>query len=129
MVDKVLFSQDGSSNSDWIVSFWITYNNGKQLLISRNKLGTLHSQKIKEIYIAIPIPSINIVSWGVEDNQYIYGPDHYHTILKNFWVEQVDFNLFSNRTDCIYDCLRRAIQRAFFEGFTVGGIKVKDRLI
>lgn len=129
IVDQVLLNKGFATKNDWLVEFKAVYNNGRHLLISRNKLGTLYSDKTKEINIIIPIPSIQVVSWGVEDKQYIYSPDHYDSILRNFWLEEVDFRQFSNRSDYINDCIRRAIEKAFFEGFTVGGVKVSDKAL
>ena len=129
IVDALLSSKGFSTKNDWLIQFRACYNNGRQLLITRNKFGTYPKDKIKEITLAIPIPSIRTVTWGVEDNQYINGPDHYDPIIKNFWAEEVNFYQFSNRSDYIYSCLRKGIKRAFFEGFTVGGIKVVVREI
>ncbi|MVM37270.1 hypothetical protein GO730_05845 [Spirosoma sp. HMF3257] len=124
IADQILLNNYFSEKNDWLINFIASYNNGRQLLITRNKIGTYSKDKIKEITLAIPIPSIRTVTWGVEDNQYIYGPDHYDQILKNFWAEEVNFHQFSNRSDYVYSCLKKGIERAFFEGFTVGGIKV-----
>lgn len=129
LVDSILLKNDLSTKNDWLIVFRVVYNNGRQLLISKNRFGTLYSDRIKEIHIVIPIPSIQGVPWGVKDNQYIYGPDHYQTLLKNFWVEEVHVLQFNTRADYIYDCLRRAIERAFFEGFTVGGVKIVAKSI
>ncbi len=122
--DQILLTNNLSDKNDWTINFIARYNNGRHLLITKNKVGTYPKDKIKAITLAIPIPSIRIVDWGVEDDQYIFGSDHYDQLSKNFWVEEVSFHQFSNRSDYIYDCLKRGIEKSFFEGFTVGGTKV-----
>ena len=124
-VDEILEKNNFSNQNDWIIKLRATYNNGKQLLISKNKFGTLTSDKIKEITIVIPIPSIHKISWGCEDEQYIYKENHYDEILHNFLVLDINLSDFSNREDYILDCLRRGIKKVFQEGITVNGIKVK----
>lgn len=123
-VDNILDSNNLGNLSDWEIQFKATYNNGRKLLISKNRLGSRPSDKIKEIVIIIPIPKLENASWGVSKYQYIYEESHYDKLLKNFWELNVNYSDFPNRTDYILDCMRRAIKFCFDEGFTVDGVKV-----
>ena len=123
-VNSILSKNSFTNKNDWVINFQANYNNGTKLLISKNKFGTYSKDKIKQIFIPIPIPTN--VSWGVKTEQHTYEATHYDKIINNFWVLDVNFSDFQNREEYILDCMRRAIKKAFEEGFTVGGIKVKD---
>jgi Immunity protein 9 len=109
----------------WSLFFQATYNNARGVLVSKNSIGSSRSEKIKEILIVIPIPLKENVEWGVEEKQHTYGKDHYDKLMKNFWALEVDYAQYTNRQDYIIGCLRSGIKKAFEEGFTVGGVKVK----
>lgn len=110
---------------DWKLRFRTVYNNGKQLLISKNKFGTLITEKCKEITIVIPIPPTETVPWGVKQEQYVYKKDHYDEIKMNFNVLEICYADFNNRTDFIEYCLRKSIEYCFFNGITIKGTKIK----
>ena len=110
---------------EWDIEFRAVYNNGRQLLVSKNKLGTYPSDKYKQITIAIPIPKKEEIFWGVESAQYVFGMDHYYRFLKNFNALEVDIYKFDNRSDYIIDCLSRAIEYSFINGIVVMGVKLK----
>ena len=124
-VDHILEINLLSNQNDWVIQFRATYNNGKQLLISKNKFGSYSSDKIKEITIPIPIPLINEVSWGVNQEQHIYKDSHYDNLLDNFWSLDVNIDDFTNREDYILDCMRRAIKLCFEKKYTVNGVKLR----
>ena len=113
---------------DWKIQFIAVYNNGRKLLISKNKFGTLSSEKRKEITIVIPIPSVDISSWGIEKEKYIYNIDHYDKIITNFTSLEVFYHDFDNRADFIEDCLRRAVEYCFNAGITIKGNNVKLKI-
>lgn len=123
--DAIIDSIDFNNLEGWEIQFRAIYTNGKQLLISKNKIGTYTSDKYKEITIPIPIPAIDVVPWGVREDQHIYDENHYDKIMKNFNSLDVDFYSFKNRADYILDCLRRAIRFSFESGITIAGIKLK----
>lgn len=106
------------------IQFRATYTNGKWLLISKNRFGSYTSDNIKEITIPIPIPIDEKVSWGVKSKQHTFKEDHYDGLLDNFWVLDIDYTNFSNRTDYIMECMRRAIDLCFEKGYTVNGVKL-----
>ena len=111
--------------ADWEIEFRAVYNNARQLLVSKNRLGTYPSDKYKEVTIVVPIPERENVSWGVESNQFIYGIDHYDSLMKNFSALKVDFGNFKNRSDYIKDCISRAIDNCFINGIVINGTKLK----
>jgi hypothetical protein len=112
---------------DWILIFQAGYNNGKVPLVSKNKLGSYTSDKMKYIKVVIPIPLKSEISWGVKPDQHLYGKDHYDKLMKNFWELAVDYSIYHNRTDYITACLKAGIKKAFEKGFTVGGVKLKAK--
>ncbi len=71
-VDAILVLNSFIDPHDWILTFNANYNNGRTLLVSKNKLGSYKADKVKEITIVIPIPSIDVVVWGVKNESYIY---------------------------------------------------------
>lgn len=115
-------------NSDWVVRFRAAYTNSRKLLVSKNKLGTYPSDKTKQITIAIPIPLIDDVTWGVSPEQHAFKIDHYDELIDNFWELDVDFKIYNGRTDYILDSMRRGIRESFERGFNVGGIKIQSKL-
>lgn len=126
-VNTILKENSFAELNDWEIKFRAIYTNSRQLLISKNRFGTYPKEKIKEISIPIPIPTIDIISWGITKDQHIYEDTHYDKLLKNFWNLDVNYSDFSSRTNYILDCLRKAIKFCFEEGFTVNGIKVKTK--
>ena len=53
---KAMQDNDLTLPDDWQLIFHANYNNGKIPLVSRNKLGSYRSDKMKYITIVIPIP-------------------------------------------------------------------------
>lgn len=111
--------------NDWILIFHANYSNGKKTLVSKNKLGSFASDKMKYVTIVIPIPLISEIEWGVLPEQHLYGKDHYDKLMKNFFELDVKFQNYTNRTDYITACIKTGINKALLEGITVGGVKVK----
>ena len=124
---KAMQDNDLTLPDDWQLIFHANYNNGKIPLVSRNKLGSYTSDKMKYITIVIPIPLKSEIAWGVYPEQYLYKKDHYDKLMKNFFELAVDYKNYTNRNDYIIACLKAGIKKAFEEGFTVGGIKVKAK--
>jgi|GEM_PF-1764041 len=124
-IHQIMQENNLSIPSDWILLFDATYNNGKVPLVAKNKLGSYPSDKMKYIKIVIPIPLKSEMEWGVNPEQHLYKKGHYDKLMKNFFELDVDYNDYVNRTDYIIGCMKAGIKRAFEEGFTVGGTKVK----
>lgn len=114
---------------DWVLLFKAVYTNGRIPLVSKNKIGGYPSDRMKYITIIIPIPLESEISWGVKPEQHLYGKDHYDKLMKNFWELAVDYRSYNNRSEYITACLKAGIKKAFEEGFTVGGVKLKAKKI
>lgn len=127
LIHKIMKENDLTIPDDWILTFQASYNNGKTPLVSKNKLGSYTSDKMKDITIAIPIPLKSEISWGVEPVQHLYGKNHFDKLMRNFWELDINYRNYNNRTDYITACLKAGIKKAFEEGFTVGGVKVKAK--
>lgn len=127
--DKILDNFKKDNLKDWQVIFLFRLNNTEKILISKNRFGSIPSQKQKEITIHIPIPMKNVVAWGVYNEQHIYkDASHLNHLIQNFNTLEVNFKDFNNRTDYIVDSVRRAIKLCFENGFTVNGVKIKTPL-
>lgn len=123
--DEVLQNVKDESCKDWEVVFLFRFNNTERILISKNRFGSVVSQKKKEIIIHIPIPMKNIVSWGVNDEQYVYkDATHLNNLLKNFNTLEVNYKDFNNRTDYIIDSAKRVVKFCFENEVTVNGVKI-----
>jgi hypothetical protein len=125
--DKIVESIKDEKLKDWEVHFIFRYNNVKQILIYTQG-RSYPKEKYKEITIHIPIPTIDIISWGVTKDQHIYDSNHLDKKIKNFDCLEVVFSKYENREDYIMDCMRRAIKFSFDNGFTINGIKLKNNL-
>ncbi|OJW38562.1 MAG: hypothetical protein BGO54_21865 [Sphingobacteriales bacterium 46-32] len=111
--------------NDWEVTFRFRYNHVKQILIYL-KERSYPVEKYKEITIHIPIPVKGNVPWGVDLEQYLYKDENYlNKLMKNFHCLDVDYLAFNNRQDYMINCMCRAVEYCFTEGFTINGIKVK----
>jgi hypothetical protein len=97
-------------------------------LVTKNKLGSYTSDKTKEIMVAMPIPTIDKVPWGVQDSQHIYKESRFDDLMKNFHPLDVDYRDFHSRTDYILACMRAGISTSFDQGFTVNKEKIKSKL-
>lgn len=126
-VNSIIVSNALQIPDDWALIFDVGYNNGRIPLLSKNRFGTYPSDKMKYIKIVIPIPLESEISWGVKPEQHLYGKDHYDKLMKNFWELAVDYRSYNNRTEYITACLKAGIKKAFEEGFTVGGVKLKAK--
>ena len=125
-VDQLLINHSLIDSTDWTLYFQANFNNGKHILVTKNKLGNYRSDRVKEISIVIPLPLIDVVPWGVEESRHGTKPTHFDDIIHNFWVlEDVDVTKFTSLHDYALDCMRRGIKKAFHEGFTIGGVKIK----
>jgi hypothetical protein len=111
--------------SDWALIFQAGFSNGKKPLVSKNRIGSYSSDKLKYITVIIPIPLVSEIGWGVRPVQHLYNKDHYDKLMKNFYALNIDYNDYSSREDYITACLKEGIIKSFQEGFTVGGIKIK----
>jgi hypothetical protein len=124
-VEKIVEDTGFSNQTDWEPQFNAHFTNAREVLVSKNRLGSYPSDRVKEIAIVIPVPYIEAVPWGVKREQHTYDIDHFDKLMKNFSPLGVDYAAFSNRTDYIVDSMRRGIRHSLHEGFTVNKVKLK----
>ena len=124
---EIMHKNSLSLPEDWMLIFQAGYNNARVPLVAKNKLGSYPSDKMKYIKIVIPVPLLSEIEWGVKPEQHLYPKEHYDKLMKNFWELDINFRNFNNRSDYITACLKKGIKKAFEEGFTVGGMKVKAK--
>jgi len=96
VADSYLNACSAEGIDDWEIEFRAVYNNARQLLISKNGLGTYPSDKYKSITVVVPIPKKEDVSWGVDARQYVFGIDHYDDLMKNFNLLDPHFENLDN---------------------------------
>lgn len=121
--DKLITQTNLIALQGWELEFWTTYGSQSPIRVFK-KYPSHKRSKRKSIFIHIPIPTKDIIAWGVNPNQQVtigtIPNEHMHCSYLD-----VSFDRFSNRTDYILDSMRRAISFCFEEGFTVNSIKVK----
>ena len=121
--DKILKSVDEVILKDWEIQFRGIYGKGSVLKVYKKMPSNLND-KLKLITVHIPIPKTYIVKWGVDDTHFIsVGKPPNED--KNMYLLDVNFQQFTNRTDYILDCMRRAIKFCFQDGITVKSVKIK----
>ncbi|MBL7787677.1 MAG: hypothetical protein JNM36_17350 [Chitinophagales bacterium] len=108
---------------DWQIIFNPVYNNGSQLRIGK-KTKSYVMDKEKWITIHIPIPTKDIVTWGVDASQLLKTPDPPNA-AKYLVYLPIDTTLFTNRFDYIVATLRQGILFSLQDGFMVNGKKIK----
>ncbi len=121
--DELLQLNNFVGLENWEVQFRATYGKDSMVKIY-TKMSSYKNERQKLIIIHIPIPTTDTIEWGVDSNQYIYSANNPNAD-KNLYFLKIDYSQFANRQDYIIDCIRRGIRKAFEEGFTVNGIKVK----
>jgi Immunity protein 9 len=121
--DEILKQVKNDSLKDWKVQFRGIYGKGLSIRIFK-KMPSYPKDRQKEITVHIPIPTSDVVSWGVNPDQQIEVARHPNE-AKNAALLDVNFSDFANRTDYILNCFRRAINFCFEDGFTINGVKVK----
>ncbi len=124
-IEKIIETAEFVEQIEWDLYIRAAFINAREVLVSKNRLGSFPSLKRKEITIVIPIPYIEVVSWGVEKKQHLYDINHYDNLMKNLSPLGVNNSAFTNRTDYIRDSLRRGVRHSFNEGFTINKVKVK----
>lgn len=125
---KIMQDNNLSIPNDWILLFQANYNNGKLPLVSKNRVGSYPSDKMKYIAIVIPIPLKSEIEWGGFSYQYMYEKNHYDKLMRNFIELNIDYRNYMNRADFITACLKAGIEKAFEEGFTIGAVKIKAKI-
>ena len=106
---------------DWELEFLALYNNTENILLYR-KARSYTADKYKEVVIHIPIPTKDVVEWGVKKEQLLktgVGKSiHYADILS------IDPTKYNDRTSYIIECMRIGINESFRLGITVKGKRI-----
>lgn len=121
-VDEILNRYKIPVLKDWEITFTALYGNRDKIYVCR-KAKSQVSMKYKEIVIHIPIPSKNVASWGIDENQIVklkFSND-------NKYCEPIDIGIenYSDKYEFILACMRKGIKYTFEKGFTVNKIKIK----
>ncbi|WP_081768195.1 Imm9 family immunity protein [Hymenobacter swuensis] len=113
------------SLAGWEVLYRAVYGNRPTIGVC-TRMPSYKLEKQKLITIHIPIPTRDIVSWGVDPKQHITLGVHpsEHKYIKPLAVEFTDF---TNCTDYITGSMRRAIAFCFENGFRVNSILIKAK--
>lgn len=123
--DKLLETLDIDSLNDWEIHFIFRYTNVPGLLIY-TKGVSYKKEKYKEITVHVPIPTLDIVNWGVNIEQHIYkNKDHLNKLIKNFDLIEVEFSDFNSRSEYIIYCMNKSIKFCLKKGFSINGEKIK----
>jgi len=112
---------------DWTLNFDIIYNCIEDLVIAR-KNRSYPNEQYKDVRIHIPIPTIDVVDWGVMPDQCINYNHKYKTskYVEFFTVNPTEF---SDRTSFIIATMLIAIKEIFKLGVTVNGKRIVDKTL
>ena len=112
----------------WKIDFVIVYRNGENIIVSKKSKASL-KDKIKEIYVHIPIPSNEEVHWGVRSADIVkigVGQDasKFVNFIKVNWSDSDSLESHVKR------CIEIGISFSFNDGFTIMGNKIqyKDKI-
>jgi hypothetical protein len=121
--DEILKKFDNDRLIDWELLYRGIYGKGTSVCVFTN-VSPYVEDKQKQITVHIPIPTNDVAEWGIDPGKLISlgkPPSEF----KGAKLLDVEFKDFSNRTDYILDCFRRAIKLSLAEGFTINKIKIK----
>jgi hypothetical protein len=112
------------SHKDWTIHFQVIYGDKPEIWIYTS-MPSYKDHKQKPITIHIPLPTDNIVEWGLNLSKFVKVG---MPTDKGFTKLEVNFKQFKNREEYLIDCMRRAILTCFKNGFTMDGKKLKLKL-
>ncbi|NVO32087.1 Imm9 family immunity protein [Hymenobacter lapidiphilus] len=114
-----------ASLADWEILFHAIYGNRPAIGVATS-MPSYIQEKQKLLIIHIPIPTRDIVPWGVDPKQHIRLGVHPNED-KYIKPLPVHFTDFTNQTDYLVDSMRRAIACCFENGFRVNSIPIKAK--
>jgi hypothetical protein len=124
-IDNILKECKNKNLENWAINFRIKYTNARGIMIKTN-CKSYQDLKCKEIVAHIPIPTDNIVNWGVKLAQHVYkDTSHLDKLAKNFDFLEVEFKEFSDRHDYLIDSIKRIITFCFEKGLVINKEKVR----
>jgi len=108
----------------WELHFMFRLNNVPKILIyTRSKSFPI--QRYKEVVIHIPIPSVDQISWGANENQYLYKKNYLDNQLENFYKLEINYANYRNRRDYLIDCMTKSFEETMRKGIRVNKQLVK----
>ena len=111
------------SLNEWELTLKLIYSNHDKILVFRQG-RSYKDEKYKEITVHIPIPTSNIVDWGVEKTQHIKTGLNAN-VLKHADLIEVAPTHYNSREYFILGSMRKAIVELFRLGFTINKVKIK----
>jgi hypothetical protein len=123
ITDTILATLNYPEFAQWKIEFDIIYGNHECIKIGTG-MPSYVSELSKLIVIHIPIPTNDIVAWGVNHNQHlkIGKSEAFERKAKRL---DIDFKAFDNLLDYLLDSISKAIKFTLTEGFTMNGKKIK----
>ena len=113
-----------NSINDWKLLVRVTIGGAmNENNIAITKRGITYSQtKEKEVFIAIPMPTNEIVNWGIAKkhrfNKFVKPTEKYNVLIP------VDFNMYENMTDYLETNIRFGLEQLFKQGITLKKCKI-----
>ena len=109
---------------DWKVEFRIIFTNTKYIFAyTRNKSDVV--SKTKDLVIHLPIPTKEIILWGVDLSQHTYkNNNHLMDKINNFETFEPLLDGIENRTEYITTNISKTIKLIFEKGFTINKQKL-----
>lgn len=108
--------------ADWQLLFILMFNDVKEILIYR-KSKSLVKDKLKEVTIHIPIPTKDVVAWGVDKNQCLCRPISEKS-RKLADILYLDPKKYSDGVSYTAEVVRMAVREVFRLGITVNGKRI-----
>ena len=106
----------------WSLEITCYYTAGDNVKVFRST-KPYPKEKSKVIYIHVPIPSIQLVSWGIETEKLMQVD---YTQIKKYYTEiDNNANEFSSLQSYILSSIRKGIIFLFTDGFSILGTKIK----
>lgn len=121
-VDREIERIANNELPDWVLLFDFIYNEVENILIFR-KNKSMTKEKRKEIVIHIPIPTKDVVSWGVNEDQF-RKVKLGENILKNANILYIDPKKYSDGISYTTDVVRMSVHEIFRLGVTVNGKRI-----
>jgi len=122
-VDEILSRIEINSLFSWELIIKALYSNQTDILIFRKGKSNTDG-KYKEIVVHIPIPTTQVVKWGVKKEQHIKTGINDKVLVYADNI-QIDPTNYHSRESFIKDCLQKAIKKIFELGFTINKKKIK----
>ncbi|MEM6738360.1 MAG: Imm9 family immunity protein [Bacteroidota bacterium] len=107
---------------DWEINFKPTYGNKESIAIFK-KGQIIKSARRKEIVIHVPVPTKEIVFWGVDKKSHVKValPPNWE---KNFHFIDVDPSDFNDLQSYVIYCLKVSVKKVLKTGFVLNGQKI-----